>query len=111
MALLIGEAAKLWTVDNPETTICNPRALLGRRLTVLTGLSHIRPDLELRAQVNARTDLESYLATLKERFTDNEVWDRDDVVSYDKLGHALQRSDILRDIEMVQDGLIKYHDV
>ncbi|KAI0538209.1 heat shock protein 70 family [Xylaria digitata] len=28
---LIGEGARLWAIENPEATICNPRALLGRK--------------------------------------------------------------------------------
>ncbi|KAI0486112.1 HSP70-domain-containing protein [Xylaria cf. heliscus] len=72
--------------------------------------SDIDPDLELRAQVNARVDFESYLTTLKQRLIDREVWGSEDIVRYDKLGHPLQRNEILRDIEKVQDDLIKYRD-
>ncbi|KAF2968933.1 hypothetical protein GQX73_g4623 [Xylaria multiplex] len=72
--------------------------------------TYIDPDPELRARVNARVDLESYLAALKERLTSSEEWGTEDIVRYNKLGHPFQLSKVLQGIDMAQEDIAKHRD-
>ncbi|KAJ2984897.1 hypothetical protein NUW58_g5821 [Xylaria curta] len=69
------------------------------------------PEPERRALFDARVDLESYLAALKERLTDHEEWGPEDTMRHSTLGYPIHRSEILRDIGMVQKDLIRYRDI
>ncbi|KAI1176902.1 HSP70-domain-containing protein [Nemania sp. FL0916] len=68
-------------------------------------------DSELRAEVNARVDLESYLAAFKDILIDNDKWGYEDVVKNGRFGHSVRRSEILRDIKTSQEDLVRHRDV
>ncbi|KAI0966303.1 HSP70-domain-containing protein [Xylaria arbuscula] len=65
-------------------------------------------DPELRAQVDAYVDLESYLTALQVKFTDSDDWNVDNGVKRNVLGHPIMLSELLRDIVGVRRDLELY---
>ncbi|TGJ83602.1 hypothetical protein E0Z10_g5186 [Xylaria hypoxylon] len=103
--IVVGPSTGMWTDYAQPNGIDNKGAFLG-----LWPDLHIDPDPKLRAQVDARVDLESYLAALKGRLTNGEEWGTEDIVRYKEPGRPFRLSAVLRDIESTQEDLIKYRD-
>ncbi|RWA08902.1 hypothetical protein EKO27_g6219 [Xylaria grammica] len=90
---------RMWTGDGVPSDVDFDRSFLGNWPDL-----HIDLDPVLRAQVNARIDLESYLAALKGRLTNREEWGTADAVRRSQL------SAILGDLQKTQADLIKHRD-
>ncbi|KAI0417943.1 HSP70-domain-containing protein [Xylaria grammica] len=95
--IVVGPDHRMWTGDEVPSDADFDRSFLGNWPDL-----HIDLDPVLRAQVNARIDLESYLAALKGRLTNREEWGTADAVRRSQL------SAILGDVRKTQADLIKH---